>query len=302
MTSVTVRRTGSTHRRSRWGWRTVLEQDRRPERYLVTLPGGRAGGIPGVARIAWPHVDSRVGPRRRPLGGKTGEPGPRRDISPGPSCQRTLVAPAPPAFLTPIAPAPDTGTFQDMSQHNEDADWVALEDLQLTLHLRPRVSAQVRHLVEVLDDCPPILVERQGCVLIDGHMRLAAARVLGRTRLPVMWTTGSPAGLLEQAVIANTRHGVPLTTAQRKAAAVRLLALAPGWSNGRIAQACGVSEPMVRRLPRPGPSPTDVDVRLGADGKAYPQGGHARMPLECCWPSTPARRPGRSPGPPGCRQ
>lgn len=110
----------------------------------------------------------------------------------------------------------------------------------------------------------------------------------GRTRLPVTWTSSSGAELLEQAIIANARHGVPLSMAQRKAGAARLLEAAPGWSNGHIATASGVSESVVRRLPRPGPSPTNVDSplprpgpsptehRLGADGKLYPVGHDAQ--------------------------
>lgn len=165
---------------------------------------------------------------------------------------------------------------------DDDPGWITLDDLKLTLQLRPELAAQVRRLAKVLDDCPPILVARDSFVLVDGFMRVTAARACGRTRLPVTWTSGTGAELLEQAIIANARHGVPLSMAQRKAGAARLLEAAPGWSNGRIAKACGVSESVVRRLPRPGPSPTDVDSplprpgpsptehRLGADGKLYP--------------------------------
>lgn len=175
-----------------------------------------------------------------------------------------------------------------MDQHpDDDKGWVNLDDLQLSLQLRPELSAHVRRLARVLDDCPPILVARDSFVLIDGYMRVRAARARGRARLPVTWTSGTGPDLLEQAIIANAQHGAPLNMAQRKAGAARLLESAPGWSNGRIAKACGVSEPVVRRL-RPGPSPTNVDSslphpgpsptkhRLGADGKSYPVGHGAQ--------------------------
>jgi len=195
----------------------------------------------------------------------------------------------------------DGSTVQDMDQNHQDddTDWVALERLQLTMRLRPGLPSQVRRIVEGLDDCPPILVARDSCVLVDGHMRVAAARAVGRTRMPVTWTSGTPAGLLEQAVIANARHGVPLNTSQRKAAAARLLQSAPTWSNGRIAKVCGISEPVVRRLPRPGPSPTGVDSRLGADGKTYPQGRGAQdaaRVLLAEHPETPDRAIARAAG------
>ena len=94
-----------------------------------------------------------------------------------------------------------------MDQHDDDTGWVALDDLKLTLQLRPELAVQVRRLARVLDDLPPILVQRDNCVLVDGFMRVAAARACGRTRLPVTWTSGTGAELLEQAIIGNARHG-----------------------------------------------------------------------------------------------
>lgn len=223
----------------------------------------------------------------------------RPDSSPGRPDEDGSMCLTQTAGSVATAPARGVGTVEGMDHHEDGAGWVSLDDLHLTLRLRPELPAQVRRLVAMLDDCPAILVERESCVLVDGHMRVAAARVLGRTRLPVTWTSGTQAGLLEQAVIANGRHGVALSTAQRKAAAARLLDSAPGWSNGRIAKACGISEPVVRRLPRPGPSPTGVDSRLGADGKTYPQGRGAQdaaRVLLAEHPETPDRAIARAAG------
>lgn len=152
---------------------------------------------------------------------------------------------------------------------------VHLDRLGDSLNLRPLHAAHVLVLAGVLDLCPPIVVERGSCRVLDGRHRAAAAAALGRDTIAVRWVDGDEAILLEAAVSANSEHGLPLTHAQRKAAAGRLLDLAPDWSNRRVARACGLSEATVRRMPRPGASTTQVDTRTGSDGKVYPITGDA---------------------------
>jgi ParB-like chromosome segregation protein Spo0J len=150
-----------------------------------------------------------------------------------------------------------------------------LDRLDDSLSLRPLDAAHVLVLTGVLDLCPPIVVQRGSCRVLDGRHRAAAAAALGRDTIAVQWVDGDEATLLEAAISANSLHGLPLTHAQRKAAAARLLDLAPDWSNRRVARACGLSEATVRRMPRPGASATQVDTRTGSDGKAYPTTGAA---------------------------
>ena len=87
-------------------------------------------------------------------------------------------------------------------------------------------------LSEVLDDTPPVLVlvDGEDLRLLDGFMRVDAARSLGRAALPVEWVRGDEATAVERAVRANASHGLPLSRAQRREAGLRLLALAPGLS------------------------------------------------------------------------
>ena len=141
-----------------------------------------------------------------------------------------------------------------------------------SLSLRPVDAAHVLVLTGVLDLCPPIVVDRGSCRVLDGRHRASAAAALSRDTIAVRWVDGDEAILLEAAVSANSQHGLPLTHAQRKAAG-RLLELAPDWSNRRVARACGLSEATVRRMPRPSASTTQVDTRTGSEGKAYPTTG-----------------------------
>ena len=163
----------------------------------------------------------------------------------------------------------------NQSTTNDEPLHVHLDRLDDRLCLRSLDPAHVLVLIGVLDLCPPIVVERGSLLLLDGRHRAAAAATLGRDTIPVRWVDGDEAILLEAAVSANSQHGLPLTYAQRKAAAGRLLDLAPDWSNRRVARACGLSEATVRRMTRPGASTTQVDTRTGSDGKAYPTTGDA---------------------------
>lgn len=160
-------------------------------------------------------------------------------------------------------------------------DTVNLDRLDVSRRLRPADRGHVTALADVLDACPPITVHRTSMRVVDGHMRVDAARERGVTALPVTWIDGDETQLIELATALNTRHGLPLTHPQRRDAALRLLDLAPDWSNRRIATAAGVSEATVRRLRCPGASATPLDARSGSDGKSYlvdpePARRHAR--------------------------
>ena len=155
-------------------------------------------------------------------------------------------------------------------------DWQLepIDTLDLGARIRPRDEAHVVRLAEVVDRCPPILVDRGSRRVIDGCMRVEAAQMRGWSHIGVVWFDGTSAERLEAAVAANAAHGLPLSSSARCAAALSLLEAAPRWSNGKIARASGLSESTVRRLRAasgcPGPSATGLDTRVGADGRAYP--------------------------------
>ncbi len=168
----------------------------------------------------------------------------------GPGTVRAMTIPTDPDATEPV----------ELSILNED--W----------RLRPVDPRHVELLAAALDRCPPIVVRRTGRVLLDGHARVAAARLKGQTTLRAAWFTGSDAEAFEAAISANAQHGLPLTGPERIAALHALLELAPQWSNRRLAVAAGLSEATVRRARRPGASRTHLDGDvLGADGKRYPR-------------------------------
>jgi ParB-like chromosome segregation protein Spo0J len=100
------------------------------------------------------------------------------------------------------------------------------------------------------DVFPPILVAQlpDRKVLIDGHHRLAAYAMAKSTNIRIRYVTLCESDLLESAISANSAHGLPLSRAERRSFASRLLAAAPGKSNREIAKMTGVDEKTIRRL------------------------------------------------------
>ena len=143
-----------------------------------------------------------------------------------------------------------------------------------TPRLRPVDPEWVQRLVAAGPDAwPPLLVDHAGRIA-DGWHRLAAAQAIGRDTLPVLvFCPANDAEFLEAAALAN-QHGQPLSSAQQKSAALRLLALDPQMSDRRIARAVGVSPTSVGTWRKAGVQTGHLDttdpIRIGADGKHYP--------------------------------
>ncbi|MFG2736454.1 ParB N-terminal domain-containing protein [Streptomyces carpaticus] len=131
--------------------------------------------------------------------------------------------------------------------------------------------AHVQQLMEVVDDLPPITVHRTTMRVIDGVHRLRAAHLAGRDTVKVTFFEGTEDGAFVKSVEANVQHGLPLSVAERKAAAVRIMASHPDWSNRRIATVAGLSAKTVSDV-RSSHHPTTQPgvVRLGRDGRVRP--------------------------------
>jgi ParB-like chromosome segregation protein Spo0J len=164
------------------------------------------------------------------------------------------------------------------TEYLPEGSTVQIDALDLGARLRPATPAHVSALAEVLDDTPPVLVliDADGLRLLDGFMRVDAARALGLSRVRVKWVHGDEAVAMEMAVRANASHGLPLSRPQRRQAGLRLLALAPGWSDRRIASACGVDPKTVGRWRRDAAARSgdemphlSTEERVGADGRRY---------------------------------
>jgi hypothetical protein len=163
-----------------------------------------------------------------------------------------------------------------MAIHEPVTERVAIGSLDVGGRMRPADAGHVRILAYVLDETPPVLVLSEGRRVLDGFMRLDAARSLGRTEVLVEWVTGDEADAWEQAIHTNSSHGLPFTARQRRAAAVRLLVLAPHWSDRRIAAAAGVDPRSVGRwrktlLDRAGVEMPHLSTnqRVGRDGRRH---------------------------------
>ncbi|MFI7004459.1 hypothetical protein [Nocardia sp. NPDC050175] len=106
--------------------------------------------------------------------------------------------------------------------------------------------------------------------VIDGAHRLQAAREQGRATIAVKYFDGTDDDAFALAVQVNVSHGLPLSLAERKAAARRLVASHPLWSDRLIASVIGLSHKTVgveRR--RSGGESTRLNSRVGRDGKVH---------------------------------
>ncbi|MEV0401520.1 ParB N-terminal domain-containing protein [Actinoallomurus sp. NPDC050550] len=147
--------------------------------------------------------------------------------------------------------------------------------------LRPADSPRLRgedreHVVRlagVETPLPPILVHRPTMRVIDGMHRLRAAMLRGDTEIEAVFFDGSAAEAFARAVELNVAHGLPLTLADRRAAAARILAAEPQASDRRIAARTGLSARTVASVRRSTPQIPQTNARVGTDGRARPVSG-----------------------------
>jgi hypothetical protein len=126
-------------------------------------------------------------------------------------------------------------------------------------------------LSELEDRLPPIVVHRPTMRVIDGMHRLRAARLRGAEKIKVRFFDGDVASAFVLAVQLNVAHGLPLSLADRKAAADRIISLYPRWSDRAIASVTGLSGPTVAvRRKRLTANNLQPDTRIGMDGRARP--------------------------------
>ncbi|MEV3872974.1 ParB N-terminal domain-containing protein [Streptomyces sp. NPDC049906] len=148
----------------------------------------------------------------------------------------------------------------------------------LTIADSPRLDGERPEHVHALADAgaelPPITVHRTTMRVIDGAHRLHAARLRGRSTIAVRFFDGDEAEAFVLAVQLNVTHGLPLTLADRKRAAERIIAWHAEWSDRKVAMVTGISPGTVadirRRVVR---EPERVGKRVGQDGRFRPVDG-----------------------------
>jgi ParB-like chromosome segregation protein Spo0J len=132
-------------------------------------------------------------------------------------------------------------------------------------------AQHIRVLAESEASLPPILVHRESMRVIDGVHRLHAALLKGEEVIDVRYFDGSEEDAFVLAVEANVTHGLPLSLADRKAAAVRILASHSQWSDRSIAAVTGLSSKTVGAIRRRTVLGNgDFTARIGRDGRTRP--------------------------------
>lgn len=145
----------------------------------------------------------------------------------------------------------------------------------LRLDGSPRLAGEdelhARLLAEAGAVLPPILVHRETMQVLDGMHRVWAARLRGEASIEAVFFDGDQAAAFVKAVAANVAHGLPLSSADRRAAAERILASYPEWSDRSIAAATGLAAATVRTIrTRSTGDATQSTARVGRDGKRRP--------------------------------
>jgi hypothetical protein len=137
-------------------------------------------------------------------------------------------------------------------------------------------AAHVARLAEMEGPLPPILVDRLTLRVIDGTHRLLAAIFRGDATIETHFFDGPPEDVFLHAVHANVAHGFPLSQADRRAAAVRIIASHPHLSDRAIAEVTGLGAKTVAAVRRrPEHSEAQPAARIGRDGRVRPVDGTA---------------------------
>ncbi|MFD2467892.1 ParB/RepB/Spo0J family partition protein [Amycolatopsis silviterrae] len=134
--------------------------------------------------------------------------------------------------------------------------------------------AHARSLAQTEADLPPIVVHRATGRVIDGMHRLTAARLRGEPEISAQLFDGDEDEAFLLAVRLNVSHGMPLTIADRRAAAARIIRTHPRLSDRAVAVSAGLSAKTVGSLRRKLDGPPEP-ARVGRDGRVRPVNGAA---------------------------
>lgn len=139
----------------------------------------------------------------------------------------------------------------------------------------PRLSgadlAHAQLLAESDVELPPILVNHTTMRVIDGTHRVLAAGLRGRSEIEVQFFDCDDEEAFVLAVEANVAHGLPLPLADRTAAARRIIAGHPHWSDRAVASVTGLAHKTVGSIRRRSTGETPhSNTRRGRDGRMRP--------------------------------
>ncbi|MFH8565659.1 transcriptional regulator [Streptomyces sp. NPDC017988] len=163
--------------------------------------------------------------------------------------------------------------LRDKSLNDATVELAHLDELHVT-HT-PRMGGldteYTRTLAETESELPPILVHRPTMRVVDGVHRLRAAQVNGQIFIKVRYFDGDTTDADLLAVALNVSHGRPLSLEDRTAAAERIFASHPEWSDRAVAAVAGLSARKVSEI-RHNAAGTlaQPDRRIGLDGRSRP--------------------------------
>lgn len=136
----------------------------------------------------------------------------------------------------------------------------------------PRIGGESLEHVEALVAAnvplPPIVVHRPSMRVIDGVHRLRAAMLAGHGTITARFFEGTEEDAFILAVESNIAHGLPLSAADRRQAAERIISTHGRWSDRMIASVVGMSAKTVADIRRG----TEIGAagefaRIGRDGR-----------------------------------
>jgi len=107
--------------------------------------------------------------------------------------------------------------------------------------------------------------------VIDGMHRLLAASVKGRETIDVEFFDGNTEDAFLRAVEANVTHGLPLSQADRRAAAARIIVSHSHLSDRAIGESTGLAARTVASIRRRSTDAVpQLNARVGRDGRVRP--------------------------------
>jgi transposase-like protein len=170
---------------------------------------------------------------------------------------------------------PDRGDIDRLLMQLSDLTPVTVAISSLLLAGSPRGSGEDAAHCQILahceDELPPVIVHSPTMRVIDGVHRVRAAKLRGENRISVRFFDGDEASCFVLAVRANIAHGLPLSLADRKAAAARIIALYPQWSDRMTASVTGLSHKTVGLIRNQATGEnTQLPTRKGLDGRRRP--------------------------------
>lgn len=133
-----------------------------------------------------------------------------------------------------------------------EGEWVPVRSLVIDESLTPREELNedaIEAYRERLEDLPPVTVQRDTFVLIDGRHRLEA-HIGVSDHIRIVELDIEDYELFEYALRANRAHGVPLTARERERSGKRLISDRSTMSDQEIADILGVSTSTVVRWRR----------------------------------------------------